>query len=93
MFFTIGLQTSCAMVADKIDRVRLEKALIDAHTRGDGTILAELYERAADMSEADGDTEAASFFLTQALVFALQEGLDNSKVLRARLHTYGREAL
>ncbi|MEM6497702.1 MAG: hypothetical protein AAGB04_23245 [Pseudomonadota bacterium] len=81
------------MVAKETDRTALEKALLEAHAQGDGKLLAELYEWAADISEADGDIEAASFYLTHALVFALQEGLESSKVLRARLHEYGREDL
>ena len=72
-------------------REELEKSLLAAHNTCDGILLAELYERAADMSEADGDTDGESFYLTHALVFALQEGLDRATLLRARLHKYGRE--
>ncbi len=80
-------------MVEPTDRGGLERALLEAHAQGDGKRLAELYERAADLSEADGDADAASFFLTQALVFALQEGHENSKLLKARLHHYGREDL
>ena len=94
MSFIAGSPISCAMAAEASHkRGALERALLDAHRRGNGVLLADLYERAADMSEADGDTEGASFYLTHALVFALQEGLERSQALRIRLHHYGREDL
>ena len=75
------------------NRNELERALLAAHSEEDGLLLAQLYEQAADLSEAAGDAEAACFYLTHALVFALQEGADSVGSLRARLHAYGCEDL
>lgn len=88
-----GLPINCTMATEPTKRAQLEKALLEAHAVGDGQLLAQLYEQAADMSEAEGDHEGAAFYLTHALVFALQEGMPHANVLRARLHSYGREDL
>ena len=72
---------------------QIERAIIDAHARHDGLQLARLYGDAADCYEKLGDADAACFFLTQAMVFALQEGVDLAQTLRQRLHAYGREEL
>ena len=89
------------MAPDPVDRARsmaakapladIEKAILDAHAQGDGLRLAALYCEAADLYEAAGDVDAACFFLTQAMVFALQDGADLAQTLRRRLHAYGRE--
>ncbi|MGI9426678.1 MAG: hypothetical protein ACR2PA_26115, partial [Hyphomicrobiaceae bacterium] len=71
----------------------LERAVLDAHAQSDGRQLAKLYTAAADHYEHVGDVDAACFFLTQALVFALQEGADLAHTLQRRLHAYGREHL
>lgn len=66
----------------------LDAALLAAHAAGDGAALARLYAEAAHGAE---DPEAEGFFLTQALVFALESGLDEAEGLRARLCGMGRE--
>ena len=71
----------------------IDAELIAAHERGDGPVLARLYERAADIKGREGDVDAACFFLTQAYVFALEAGLVRSSVLRDRLALHGREEL
>lgn len=71
---------------------RLDQALLDAHRRRDGGALAELYARAADRREAEGDVDACCFYLVHAFVFALEAGIASAEALRARLVAYGREA-
>lgn len=70
----------------------LEDLLLAAHARRDTDALADLYRQAADLQEADGDLDAACFYLTQALVFALHAGSPIESELRARLHAYGRDS-
>lgn len=79
------------MDAEVIDRGALEQALLAAHAEADGTRLAQLYERAADASEVEDDVRATTFYLTHALVFSLQEGLERAEQLRRRLAAYGCE--
>ncbi len=77
------------MSANAIERIDAE--LLAAHERSDGPALAWLYEAAAAVKEEQGDVDAACFFLTQAYVFALEAGLDQSAALRGRLVANGRE--
>jgi hypothetical protein len=69
----------------------LERDLIEAHKLGNSSRLAELYLTAARSEEADGRTEAACFFLTQAYVFALESGSQIASGIAARLRAYQRE--
>ena len=69
----------------------LDGLLLAAHAQGSHTDLVTLYTRAADTKEAAGDIEATCFFLTQAFIFALESGDDNTADLNARLVAYGRE--
>ena len=69
----------------------LDRSILDAHARGDVSALIDLYRQAADMHENQGDIDAACFFLTQALVYALQAGSPAKRELRSRLATHGRE--
>ena len=71
----------------------LQDAILAAHAKDDAGRLAALYERAADLSEARGDTKEACFFLTQALVFAMVSGSPQQAQIRRRLHAHGREQL
>lgn len=66
----------------------LDNALLAAHAAGDRAGLARLYVTAAEGAEHD----AASFFLTQAYVFALDAGDPAAPALRARLVALGRES-
>ena len=68
----------------------LHVALLDAHASADHARLARLNVRAADAAERRGDTDEASFFLTQAWVFALQADLPEAAVIRERLGRWGR---
>ncbi|MEO4042875.1 hypothetical protein AAFN47_14825 [Hoeflea sp. CAU 1731] len=77
------------MSANAIERIDAE--LLAAHERSDGQALAWLYEAAAAFKDEQGDVDAACFFLTQAYVFALEAGLDQSAALRERLIANGRE--
>jgi len=65
----------------------LDQAVLDAHARGDGVALAALYTQAADEA---GDEDAACFYLTHALVFALEAGLPEAAIINARLVAHGR---
>ncbi|MEO0621928.1 MAG: hypothetical protein AAFU49_15175 [Pseudomonadota bacterium] len=71
-----------------LDKQGLDRALLDAHARDDGSALVGLYARAADLAN---DTEAAAFFLTHAYVFALETGDPASEELHCRLRALGRE--
>ena len=68
----------------------LDTAILQAHDNGDAGDLAALYTRAADVAEESGRVDAACFFLTHALVFALEAGADAATVLARRLADYGR---
>ena len=68
----------------------LDDRLLAAHRAGDGRALAALYAEAAEAAEAAADPDAAAFFLTQALVFALEAGGPLAAPLRARLAEMGR---
>ena len=61
--------------------------VLDAHARGDGVALAGLYTQAADAAD---DIDASCFYLTHALVFALEAGLPEAATLNARLVAHGR---
>lgn len=66
----------------------LDARILDAHDRGDRAGLVVLYTRAADLARTP---DAAAFFLTQAYVFALETGHEQTPALRARLVGMGRE--
>tara|TARA_R110002126_G_C10490649_1_gene504130 strand:- start:34660 stop:34890 length:231 start_codon:yes stop_codon:yes gene_type:complete len=74
-----------------VNAENLNAALLDAHDRAEGGRLAELYHRAASISEQAGEMDQACFYFTHAYVFALQEGLPMSTDLHARLKALGRE--
>ena len=67
----------------------LQARLLAAHERGDKTALVALYREAADCAETEGE---AGFFLTQAYVFALEQGHADAPDLRRRLVAMGRES-
>ncbi|MBS8227045.1 hypothetical protein [Vannielia litorea] len=62
----------------------LEARLLAAHAAHDGAALARLYAEAA---EAGGP--GASFYLTQAWVFALEAGLPEAEAYARRLRQSG----
>lgn len=68
----------------------LDAALLDAHAAGDGPRLASLYDEAADRFSAAGDIDAACFYWTQALIFALEAGLDEARYFAELLRRHGR---
>lgn len=69
----------------------LDNRLLAAHAAGDEQELVALYTEAADLFEAEGDVDAACFYLTQAYVFALQTGAADAPALQQRLFEHGRE--
>lgn len=71
-----------------VTRDALDAALIAAHGAGDGAEIARLYGQAGD---AAADMDAACFFWTHAYVFALEAGIPEAEIYRARLKAQGRE--
>ncbi|MEL6621196.1 MAG: hypothetical protein AAFP16_20160 [Pseudomonadota bacterium] len=65
----------------------LNSALLAAHDRGDRAAMVALYRAAADTDDPD----RRAFFLTQALVFALEAGHADAAAIRAELVAMGRE--
>ena len=68
----------------------LHSALLVAHEEGDQHALIRLYTKAANLAEAEGDTDRAAFFLTHAWIFALEKGHAECASLRQRLQDWGR---
>ncbi len=91
MSSTTGSPASTAPDGVESQARDLDQLLLDAHAADDRTRLAGLYAQAADLSEGRGDIDAACFFLTQAFVFALDEGLPVCRELQLRLYRHGRE--
>ncbi|MFK7744072.1 MAG: hypothetical protein AB8B47_03375 [Roseobacter sp.] len=67
----------------------LNEQLLRAHAAGDHVQLVRLYTKAADQVKTE---QEAGFFLTHAYIFALEIGMDEAAVLRARLVSMGRES-
>ena len=74
------------MNADELDSVILE-----AWTNGDGPRLAELYATAGNSMLDSGLEDEGCFFLTQAYILALENGLEIAVALHAELVRHGRE--
>ena len=70
----------------------LDARMLAAHANHDLAGLVDLYTQAANMSEAQGNIDAACFYLTQAYVFALDFGASEAQTLHARLKSHAREA-
>ncbi len=70
---------------------KLDRQLIAANLANDHIKLIALYQRAAEICEAKGAVDETCFFLTQAYVFALQEGSPQSRQLKEKLVAYARE--
>lgn len=68
----------------------LDAKLMQAHVDSEPVKLAELYTLCADTAEHHNDTNASCFYLTHALVYALEAGIDEHETLSERLKTYGR---
>ena len=65
----------------------LDQSLLNAHATDDITTLIQLYAQAADQTT---DPEAAGFYLTQAYVYALEQGDNTTNALYRRLKATGR---
>ena len=74
----------------KTDAAALDRRLLAAHARKDPEQLTALYAEAGDIYEAAGDIDAACFYLTQALVYALEADCDRAATLQRRLWAHGR---
>lgn len=71
-------------------RQRVDEALRAAARDGDAQALMNAYETAADLASADGNADAAAFFLTHAYVWALVAGAGAADRLATRLQALGR---
>jgi hypothetical protein len=63
----------------------LDRRLLVAHDDNDLLSLISLYKQAAVLAEADRDTTGMRFYLTQAMVYALDSGSDCVEEIRERL--------
>ena len=72
------------------ERAALNHALCAAHAEGDLVKLVALYRTAGEFSEDAGDIDAACFYLTHALVYALEIGAPDAMALEDRLRLHGR---
>jgi hypothetical protein len=75
---------------DPRQRQRVDEALRAAARDRDAHTLMKAYETAADLASADGNADAAAFFLTHAYVWALVAGSGAADRLAARLQALGR---
>ena len=66
----------------------LDARLLAAHAAGDHTALSTLYAEAAEGAQG----EARAFYLTQALVYALEAGRPEACDLRRALVRMGRDS-
>tara|TARA_B100000902_G_C27037715_1_gene777769 strand:+ start:569 stop:808 length:240 start_codon:yes stop_codon:yes gene_type:complete len=71
-------------------RDELDAQLLIAHAGEDSEALVKLYSLAGDQCEAQGDVDAACFYLTHAFVFALEAGAPEADGLNKRLVERGR---
>ena len=63
----------------------LEARLLAAHEADSPCTLATLYAEAAEITDQNGATDQAAFFLTQAWIFALEAGRSDAETLAAKL--------
>lgn len=73
-----------------MDMAALDQELLRAHAEGDAKALARLYALAGEERELAQDIDAACFYLTHALVFALEAGVSEADNLNMRLYERGR---
>ena len=72
-------------------RPALQARLLAAHTAGDMAALVTLYAEAGENCAAEGNIDAAAFYLTHAYIYALDLGDVRADALHARLVGWGRE--
>ena len=68
----------------------LNSRILLAHKSGDGARLAELYHEAGNQSLESGRHDEGCFFLTQAYVYALENGLEITNKIHAQLVGFDR---
>ncbi len=69
----------------------LNLEILEAWDQGNGPLLSRLYAKAGNLMLNSGRTDEGCFFLTQAYVLALENGLADAPVLHAELARHGRE--
>ena len=69
----------------------LNSGILEARSNGDGPKLAELYAAAGNWMLESGHEDEGCFFLTQAYILALENGLEIAVPLHAELVRHGRE--
>ncbi|MEL7343644.1 MAG: hypothetical protein AAFN59_02155 [Pseudomonadota bacterium] len=72
------------------DRDRLHSDLLVAHEAADLNTLVALYRKAAETANDAGSSDRAAFYLTHAMVFALEAGHPDAEGIRAQLRSQGR---
>lgn len=70
---------------------RLNTAILQAHDLAEPAKLSALYRQVADVHDAAGRIPAAAFFMTQALVYALEAGSADAESMAAWLRAHGRQ--
>lgn len=73
-----------------VDRDALNNMLLAAHAKDDALGLMNAYDAAASALEQGGDINAAAFFRTHALVFALEAGAKQATQLEDWLRSHDR---
>ena len=79
-------------MTDDASVAELNRVLLQAHEEGDQEKLARLYQTLAYRLEAQGDSDAACFFMTQAYVFGLAVGSPDAASTWEFLRDHGRES-
>ena len=74
-----------------MNATELNSRILDAWSRGDGQLLAELYSEAGNSLLDSGLENEGCFYLTQAYILALENGLDSAAALHAKLVKHGSE--
>ena len=70
----------------------INKNIISAHKKNDGKHLAILYKQYGLSELKRNNIDSGCFFLTQAYIFALEEGKDCATKIHSLVKSYGRES-
>ncbi len=75
----------------ELNREELNSRILDAWSQGDDPLLAGLYAAAGQLMLDSGLVDEGCFFLTQAYILALENGLGSAPTIHAELVRLGRE--
>ena len=76
---------------DKNTRHILDIELAEAFDRGDKKKIVDIYSRQGFIDLKEGQIRRGFFFITQAYIYALEEGLSEASFLFETLQKAGRE--